>query len=96
MRQALVDAHEDEALDDPQELDLQWARAQDESDVDDTVACSHCGHEMHWSAPKCPSCGQWVSDGYSVAAARSRRWGWAMVVAILVAVILVIWHGLGR
>jgi hypothetical protein len=80
--------------DDPQEVDLEWAAKQDESDSgDDTIECPECGRKLHWAAQRCPGCGTWLT-GDSPAAQRSRGYFWPVMVAILIAVILVIWNGL--
>jgi len=73
----------------PQAIDLQ------EDNDDDTVNCPSCGRVIHEDAPRCPYCGQWVFDD-TPAARRSRGWFWPLMIALLVAVILVIWHRLGR
>ena len=82
--------HPDDDPDGPQAMDL----AEDGSDFE-FVDCPVCGESIPEDAPRCPSCGQWLI-GDTPAARRSRGWFWPVAVAILVAVILVIWHGLGR
>jgi uncharacterized paraquat-inducible protein A len=64
---------------------------------DDTEAtCPACGAAVYVDANQCPACGAWITPETSVAAQRSRAWRWPILVALLIAVILVIWHGLGR
>jgi len=70
----------------PQEMDLEWAEEQD-----DEVPCPNCGEPIHEDSPRCPRCGQWVDAGSS---GSSRGWGWLIVAAFLVAVILVVWNHL--
>ncbi len=82
---------DDDDRDAPQAADLEWAERNDEEE--DTVQCAQCGRTLHWSAPRCPACGAWLAEP-SMAAERSRRWGWPIVVAVLIAIILVVWHGL--
>ena len=72
----------------PQAIDLQ------EDEYDDTVDCPACGQTIHEDAPRCPYCGRWVFDD-TPAARRSRGWFWPLMIALLIAVILVIWHRLG-
>jgi len=84
-----VDGYDDDDdRDAPQEIDL-------ERETDDRVECSRCGASVWEEAPRCPNCGYWLSEESS-ATDRSRRWLWPMIVAVLIAVILVMWHGLGR
>jgi len=63
--------------------------------MSDTTECAVCGHTIFEDAPRCPHCGHWLFED-SPAARRSRGWFWPTMVALLVAVILVLWHGLGR
>jgi hypothetical protein len=56
--------------------------------------CPECGRAVYEGVPKCPYCGQWLLDD-SEAAKRARGWLWPVMVAVLLAVILVMWHGLG-
>jgi len=56
--------------------------------------CTSCGRAVYEGTPKCPYCGQWLLED-SDAARRSRGWLWPIMVALLLAVILVLWHGLG-
>lgn len=72
----------------PQEIDL------DHDDDASTADCPFCGQPVVEDTPRCPHCGQWVV--FSEADKRSRGWFWPVMVAILVAVVLVLWHGLGR
>lgn len=92
-------AYEDFDPDDPdapQEMDLDTG-----DDEEDARDCPFCGRAMHWDALKCNHCGQWlVRDpallADSPAGERARGWFWPVMVAVLIAVILVIWHGLRR
>ena len=74
----------------PQPGDVDWGE-----DEEDTVACPVCGRAVHEDAPRCPHCGEWLFDD-TPAARRSRGWFWPVMIALLIAVILVMWHGLGR
>ena len=80
-------------IDAPQDIDLH----DDGDDGDDgpVVECPNCRAWMSELGPRCPECGEWVI-GDPVAGQRSRGWFWPVMVAGLIAVILVIWHGLGR
>jgi len=81
----------DEDPDAPQAIDLDW----DDDEDDDLVQCPNCHRMMPEITPCCPSCGYWI-QGESTAERRSRGWFWPVMVALLVAVILVFWFGLGR
>ena len=74
----------------PQEIDL------DDDDENGTVNCPACGRLIHEEAPRCPYCGEWVIDDLTPAEERSRGWFWPVMVALLVGLILVVWHGFGR
>jgi hypothetical protein len=66
----------------------------DDSD-DDVIQCAACGRSLHALAAVCPHCGEWVlNDSDSPAAHRSRGWFWPLMVALLIAIILVLWSGL--
>lgn len=84
----------DDDRDLPQDIDLDDS-SYDDDEVDDTFLCPTCGRELYHGLVKCPYCGEWVTRE-SVAAERSRGWFWPTVIAILIAVILVMWSGLGR
>lgn len=76
----------------PQDIDI--------DDDDDNVTlevtdCPGCGRTVLEDAPRCPHCGQWIF-GDTTAGRRARGWFWPVMVALLVAIILVFWHGLGR
>ncbi|GMU20200.1 MAG: hypothetical protein AMXMBFR13_02990 [Phycisphaerae bacterium] len=78
--------------DGPQDIDL--ADEGDSEDLD-TIECPFCGASVVEGLPRCHQCGEWLPED-SPAARRARSWLWPVVVALLVAVILVMWHGLGR
>ena len=72
----------------------------DEADLADgenlaVVPCPSCGEMMPDDADQCASCGDWVT-AWSPATRRASGWFWPVMVAVLVVVILVYWHGLGR
>ena len=92
----MTDHLDDDDRDDPQEIDLDDEDDDADHADEDTVECMRCGGAVYWSVVRCPHCGEWLTPGGSIAAARSRRWAWPILVAILIAVILVVWHGLGR
>jgi hypothetical protein len=79
-----------EDRDDPQREDI----ADLDRDDDGFDRCLACGRAVYEGVPKCPYCGQWLLDD-SEAAKRSRGWLWPVMIALLIAVILVMWHGLG-
>ena len=72
----------------PQDIDLV-----ENPDDEATVNCPSCGKQIYEDAVLCPYCGQWIST-HSPATARSFGWFWPVMIAILIAVILVMWHGL--
>lgn len=80
--------------DDPRPEDIEEL-SRDEDDEDDIKRCPACGQAVHWAAPKCPACGEWFI-GHSPVAERSQTWLWPTIVALLIAIILVMWVGLGR
>ena len=82
-----VDPEDNDA---PQECDLDW-----DEENDYTVDCPYCRRPIHEEAIRCPHCGQFVIHD-SPAARRSQGWFWPFMVVLLVLVILVMWHGLGR
>lgn len=80
--------------------DDEWPDEEDEDGEDresddDEVPCPSCGEAIFDDAPRCPYCGAWV-EAISPAERRARTWRWPILVALLIAVILVLWHGLGR
>ncbi len=87
----------DDDPDAPQPMDLDWADAQDDDEAgDDVVPCPTCGTEVHVLAQRCPSCGSWLDSELlnSPAARRARGWFWPIMIALLIAVIFVVWLGL--
>ncbi|MBP7937281.1 MAG: zinc ribbon domain-containing protein [Phycisphaerae bacterium] len=76
----------DDTRDLPQDIDL-------EGD-DESIKCRYCGEEVYDDADRCPACGQWLEEDYPGAELRSRRWFWPVAVAVLIALILVVWAGL--
>jgi predicted nucleic acid-binding Zn ribbon protein len=77
-------------IDAPQDMDLDDAAEGGSSDE-----CPICGRTIAEGASRCPHCGQWLF-GETAAGQRARGWFWPVMVALLVALILVLWHGLGR
>jgi hypothetical protein len=76
----------------PQEIDLN----QDGDETDEyTIDCPYCGQTIHEDTILCPYCDQFIIED-SPAAQRSQGWFWPVMVVLLVAVILVVWHGLAR
>lgn len=76
----------DDTRDLPQDIDLE--------DDDDVVKCRSCGEEVYDDADRCPACGAWLEEDYPGAEQRSRGWFWPVTVAVLIAMILVVWAGL--
>jgi uncharacterized paraquat-inducible protein A len=72
----------------PQEIDLVG-----QDDDDEVTQCPSCGKTLFEDAAVCPKCGHWIQE-VSPAAHRAAGWFWPVMVAILIAIILVIWHGL--
>ena len=71
----------------PQDIDLE------EGDKPVYEECPICRKTIPESAERCPYCGQWLLDD-TVAGQRSSGWFWPVMVAILIGIILVIWHGI--
>ncbi|MCK6484349.1 MAG: hypothetical protein HUU22_00185 [Phycisphaerae bacterium] len=73
----------------------------DEEDADDDsialVRCNTCGRMIAEDSPQCPHCRTWGPDDGAggVAGGGFKRIAWTLVVMLLIAVILVVWHGLG-
>jgi hypothetical protein len=78
---------QDDDIDAPQDIDLE-----DDGGID-FEECPNCGKSIPESSMRCPHCGRWLSED-TVAATRSRGWYWPAVVAILIAIILIIWNSL--
>jgi len=72
----------------PQDFDLAYG-----DDDRDVIDCPSCGKAVYEGADLCPHCGQWILED-SPAFERSQGWFWPIMVAILIAVILVMWFGL--
>jgi predicted nucleic acid-binding Zn ribbon protein len=72
----------------PQKIDLLIGDQEE-----DTIVCPSCGKSVYEDADLCPHCGQWILDD-SPAAERARGWFWPVMVALLIAIILVMWLGL--
>lgn len=73
--------------------------AWDDEDLDDgeseEAACPACGRSVYEDADKCPHCGEWITPT-GEAQRRSRTWFWPVLVVVLILMMLVAWHGLGR
>jgi hypothetical protein len=80
----------EEDPEEPQAADLDW-----DDDEDDLIQCPNCHRMMPEMSPCCPGCGYWI-EGETMAEQRSRGWAWPLMVGLLIAVIFVIWFGLGR
>ncbi len=70
----------------------------DDADIADgqntaLVPCPSCGELISDEADRCPDCGDWVI-AWSPATRRAIGWFWPVMVALLIGVILVLWHGL--
>lgn len=74
----------DDDIDAPQEADLE------DGDKPAFEECPICGQTIPENAQRCPSCGRWLTEG-STAEERSIGWFWPVMVAVLIAIILVIW-----
>ena len=71
----------------------------DEEDCDDsdaTVPCSQCGRMIYDGAEQCPYCKTWGGADHLGPSHGLRRIAWSLIVFLLIGVILVMWHGLGR
>ncbi len=90
------DDYDPDDRDAPRPEDIEELDHDSDDDAEgDGGRCPACGRAVYQGAPKCPYCGEWIT-GDTEAGRRSRGWLWPAVVALLVAVILVMWHGLGR
>lgn len=88
------DDYDPDDPDAPLPEDVGDAQADDDSsDADGVFACPSCGRWLHEDAAVCPACGEWII-AETTAARRSRGWFWPIMVAVLVAVILIFWHGM--
>jgi predicted nucleic acid-binding Zn ribbon protein len=72
--------------------DSEWA--DDPADSVETP-CPACGKPVYEDTDKCPHCGEWISP-LGEAERRSRTWFWPVIVTLLIILVLVAWHGLGR
>ena len=72
----------------PQDIDLK------EGEEPVFEECPICGKVIPESADRCPYCGQWLL-AKTAAGERSSGWFWPVMVAIVIAIILVVWHGFG-
>lgn len=84
------DEYDHDDRDAPQPMDL----IDDNEEV--TIECPNCGEAVHEDSPRCPYCGEWMVFDASPAFRRAHGWFWPVTVAILIAIMLVMWHGLGR
>ncbi|MGB9626706.1 MAG: zinc ribbon domain-containing protein [Phycisphaerae bacterium] len=80
--------------------DDDWSEQEDFDDdsadaESDEYPCPACGRSIYDDAEKCPYCGEWITPP-GTAETRSRSWFWPILVALLVVVILMAWHGVGR
>ncbi len=88
-------AFDDDDLDGPGDHDRDLLDAEDREDDEYSRSCPNCGSTVYEAWPKCRQCGIYLDDaGSSTAAARSQGWFWPVMIAVLIALILVIWSGL--
>lgn len=80
------DTSDDEDRDAPQDIDVDREFEDDFGYID----CPGCGRTLDEDAPRCPECGYWITEE-SLAAERSQGWFWPVLVAVLVAIIVLIW-----
>ncbi len=83
----LRDADEDDPLSEDEGPDDD-AEDRDSADI---APCPQCGRMILEDSPRCPRCGAWLMRSDWSRAGR-RRWLWP-VVAVLIFVILYLWHG---
>jgi predicted nucleic acid-binding Zn ribbon protein len=81
--------------DDPQPEDIEDLDRDDDDDEDEGRRCPACGQYVYAGVPKCSHCGEWIMED-TPAGRRAQTWLWPTVVALLIAIMLVMWHGLGR
>lgn len=77
----------------PQPMDVDGEDDAADDEAASLVTCAGCGRALHPQAALCPHCGEWVLED-SPARRRSRGWFWPLMVALLIAIILVLWTGL--
>lgn len=71
-----LDEDEDEDFDDD---------AYDDDEGEPTIACPYCGAEIHEDAPRCPSCGEYISTED----APVQRKPWWIVIGVAICLLLV-------
>lgn len=85
-----------EADDDNPLTEDEWP---DESDMDDDemplVRCPECRRMIAEDSPQCPHCRTWITEA-SPGAERRKSVASVLIVLVLIGIILVVWHGLGR
>jgi hypothetical protein len=73
------------------------ADTDDDADETELVRCVSCGEMIAEDSPQYPHCKNWGdADRVREHGSGAKRLGWTIVVCILVGLILVMWHGLGR
>jgi hypothetical protein len=69
-----------------------WDDDTDETDDDEsTVPCPQCRRPVYEDSPRCPHCGQYISD----ADAATARKPWWILVGVLLAFLVVLWWIVG-
>ena len=69
--------------------------APDEEDLErfggDMIRCPDCGEEIYDEAPRCPSCGTWLSGADRAGSGRLPAWLVALVVALILISFLLVY-----
>lgn len=69
---------DDDDLDDPEP----------DADDDGTVPCPYCGEDMLEDSPRCPSCGNYISDQDAPA---EKKPPWIIITAVILLVLALSW-----
>jgi uncharacterized paraquat-inducible protein A len=74
-----------------------WEEDFDDADADDgesaTIACPHCGEEIHEESQRCPRCGHYLSEEEESAA---KPKPWLIAVGMMLCLIVVYFWVFGR
>ena len=60
----------------------------DGDEGDSTIPCPYCGHEMYEDSPRCPHCGQYISE--EDAPPRRAPW-WIILGVVLCLCVVAVW-----
>jgi hypothetical protein len=60
----------------------------DEADDEPTVSCPYCQREIHEDSPRCPHCGNYISEED---APPRRRPKWIVITALICLALVILW-----